>query len=148
MKTVPHWLRLIYDHKSLFKVINVRIRFMVTFLFMSNSQNGRSAPIFLVSLDRDKVRLCSPWSRPRTIWDFEGVFLSLMSILIYVVLGAGRAQFRIFKGIFDVYFILCSPRSGPCTIWEFRRGFLVSILLYVVLGAGRPQFGILPKFPS
>ena len=85
-------------------------------LIYDNSQNGRSAPIFLVSLDRDKVRLCSPWSRPRTIWDFEGVFLSLMSILIYVVLGAGRVHFRIFKGIFDVYFILCSPRSGPCTI--------------------------------
>ena len=56
--------------------------------------------------------LCSPRSEPHTIWDFRQGFL--VSILFYLILAVGHAQF----------------------------GFLVSILLYIVLEAGRTQFGI------
>ena len=60
--------------------------------------------------------LYSPRNGPRTFWDFSQHFLK--SISLYIVLGAGHAQFGNFGG------------------------FLWSISFYVVLGAGRAQFGI------
>ena len=65
-----------------------------------------------------------------------------MSILLYIILGAGRAQYEIFEEVFlslfyfmyssvraahnleslegfsSVYFNLYSPWDEPCTIWD------------------------------
>ena len=45
------------------------------------------------------------------LYDFQRDFL--VSILLYVVLAPGRAQFGIFVGLFCAFFTSASPRSGP-----------------------------------
>ena len=47
----------------------------------------------------------------------------LVTISLYVVLEAGRAQFGILAGVSIAFPILCSLRRRPWTLWDFVGGF-------------------------
>ena len=66
----------------------------------------------------------------------------LVSILLYIVLRAGRAQFGFLAGFSSVNLLYVVPGAGCAHYGNFWRIFLMTVLFYVVLGAGRVQFGI------